>query len=79
MRFLLMHKIFTTALAAGKPYNRPAGEGKAAPFGGCATTFAPVGSVSHDSQVADAPLRIVFPCHPAVRGHNNPCFALCHL
>ena len=26
-----------------------------------------------------APLRIVFPCHPAVRGHNNPCFALCHL
>ena len=35
------------------------------PFGGFATTFAPVGSVSHDSQVASAPLRIVFPCHPA--------------
>ena len=29
------------------------------------TTFAPVGSVSHDSQVAITPLRIVFPCQPA--------------
>ena len=27
------------------------------PFGGCAATFAPVGSVSHDSQVAIAPLQ----------------------
>ena len=34
------------------------------PYG---TTFAPVGSVSHDSQVAITPLRIVFPCHPAER------------
>ena len=31
----------------------------------------PGGSVSHDSQVAVAPLRIVFPYHPAVRGHNK--------
>ncbi len=31
----------------------------------CGTTFAPVGSVSHDSQVAITPLRIVFPCQPA--------------
>ena len=40
----------------------------AAPFGGFATTFAPVGSVSLDSQSPKGSLRIQFPCHPAKAG-----------
>ena len=47
------------------------------PFGGCATTFAPVGSVSHDSQVAITPLRIVFPSHQ-LRWWDYGCWAWCH-
>ena len=38
------------------------------PFGGFATTFAPVGSVSLDSQSPKGSLRIQFPCHPAKAG-----------
>ena len=38
------------------------------PFGGFATTFAPVGSVSLDSQSPKGSLRIQFPCHPASGG-----------
>ena len=56
------------------------------PFGGFATTFAPVGSVSLDSQSPKGSLRIQFLCHPlgatpflgkgakicAVRRYHNP-------
>ena len=39
-----------------------------APFGGWRHHLSPRESVSHDSQVASAPLRIVFACHPASGG-----------
>ncbi len=35
----------------------------------------PKGSVSHDSQVATAPLRIVFAYHPYSGGQNKPLYA----
>ena len=38
------------------------------PFGACRHHLPPRESVSHDSQVAVAPLRIVFACHPASGG-----------
>ena len=38
------------------------------PFGACRHHLSPRESVSHDSQVAVAPLRIVFACHPASGG-----------
>ena len=37
----------------------------ASPFGACRHHLPPRESVSHDSQVAVSPLRIVFACHPA--------------
>ena len=40
------------------------------PFG-TAYHLSPRESVSHDSQVASAPLRIVFACHPASGWHNQ--------
>ena len=40
------------------------------PFG-IAYHLSPRESVSHDSQVASAPLRIVFACHPASGWHNQ--------
>ncbi len=40
------------------------------PFG-TAYHLSPRESVSHDSQVASAPLRIVFACHPASEWHNQ--------
>lgn len=41
-------------------HNCPFRQRKIGPFGGCATTFATVGSVSLDSQAATVPLRIQF-------------------
>ena len=54
------------------------GEGKAAPFGGCATTFAPVGSVSLDFRVTAFPYKSSSLATPLKRGHYG-CSALCHM
>ena len=55
----------------GWPRQRPILQtlhGGDAPFGACRHHLSPRESVSHDSLVAVAPLRIVFACHPASGG-----------
>ena len=59
-----LYKTFTTALAGERKSVPPLVAG--------ATTFAPVGSVSLDSQSPKGSLRIQFPCHPASGGTMNP-------
>ena len=55
-----INKTFTTALAGG--------ENALPPLVAGATTFAPLGSVSLDSQSPKGSLRIQFPCHLAKAG-----------
>ena len=55
-----LYKTFITALAGERKSVPPLVAG--------ATTFAPVGSVSLDSQSPKGFLRIQFPCHPASGG-----------
>ena len=64
-----LYKTFKTGLRPME--NRPtalAGGENVPPLVAGATTFAPVGSVSLDSQSPKGSLRIQFPCHPASGG-----------
>ena len=65
-----LYKTFTTALTGEGKTSQPRlrREGNAPPLVAGATTFAPVGSVSLDSQSPKGSLRIQFPCHPASGG-----------
>ena len=69
MLALLMNKTFKTVLVGVENHTTALwAMEKRPPLVADATTFAPVGSVSLDSQSPKGSLRIQFPCHPASGG-----------